>query len=363
MRRFVGALLVGLGAIFAVTAIGLPLYVVPSVKKLPYDMQPCPPAPKAQPSGCLKPSVAEAKQAKFLQIRKVGDDVVIEVNTADLRSTTEVIPSAQKTADEQAAGRLTDDSVVWGVYSTVIRTDTKAVISASSTELALDRVSGAGVRWTGTWISESTDKKDWSIRYSEQIYKFPFGTEKRDYKYYDTDLRSAPSIKFEAVEQVGGIETYHFVQKIPDTAIYESADNIGVLLGKFAPGAKSGKIFYRNTREVWVDPATGAFVKVREQPHKELRPDTGPAVTLLQADFAYTPETTANSVNSAKDNGFLLDLVSLYLPITAGVLAVALIVGGLLLARRRPDSDDESFSDGLAPRRHRLQDDTTVTFR
>ncbi len=224
-------------------------------------------------------------------------------------------------------------------------------------------MSGAGVQWAGQWISESTDTKDTSIRYSEQIYKFPFGTEQRDYKYYDTDLRTALPIKFEAVEQVGGIDTYHFVQNIPDTQLNESADSIGVLLGKFSPDAESGKIFYRNTREVWVDPATGAFIKVREQPHKELRPDTGPAVTLLQADFGYTPETMANSADSAKDNGFLLDLVSLYLPITAGVLAVALIVGGLLLVRRRPDSDDESFSDGLAPRRHRLQDDTTATFR
>jgi hypothetical protein len=328
-------------------------------------MQPCPAADKAQPSGCLKPSVAEAKQARFLQVATVNGELVVEVNTADLRATTEVIPSAQKTADEQAAGRLTDDSVVWTVYSTVIRTDTSAVISASSTELALDRVSGAAVPWAGQWISESTGTKDTSIRYSDQVYKFPFGTEQRDYKYYDTDLRAALPIKFTAVESVDGIDAYHFVQTIPDTRVNASADTIGVLLSVFSPEATSGNIFYRNTREVWVDPATGAFVKVREQPYQELRPDTGPAVTLLRADFAYTQDTQTNSVNSAKDNGFLLGLVGLYLPITAGVLAVASIVGGLLLIRRRPDSyeDDGSFSDGLAPRRHRLQDDTTLTFQ
>src|SRR5262245_17939756 len=101
MRRFVGALLFGLGAIFAVVAVGLPFYVAPAVTKLPYEMVPCPAAPAEQPSGCLKPSVAEANDATFLQIQTVDGKLVIEVNTADLRSTTEVIPKARRTADEQ----------------------------------------------------------------------------------------------------------------------------------------------------------------------------------------------------------------------------------------------------------------------
>lgn len=357
MRRFVGALLVGLGAVFAVVAVGLPLYVAPAVTKLPYDMQACKPASEEQVAGCLKPSVAEAKGARFLQISKVGEDVLIEINTADLRSTTEVLPQLQKTVDEQKAGRLTDSSVVWDVYSTVVRVDTGANISGSSTELALDRVSGAGVEWAGQWISESKDVKDTTIRYSDQIYKFPFGTEKRDYKYYDTDVRQALPITFASVDQVGGIETYHFTQTIPDTALNESEGTISALLSKFSPGATTGKIYYSNTREVWVDPATGAFIKVREQPHKELRPDTGSPVVLLEADFAYNADTIANSANSAKDNGFLLKAVNVYLPAVLGVLAVLLILGGLLLARRRsePTDDGEVGADGLPQPRHSLQ--------
>jgi len=357
MRRFVGALLIGLGAIFAVVAVGLPLYVAPAVTKLPYDMLPCPAAPAEQPSGCLKPTVAEAKQAQFLQIQTVDGKLVVEVNTADLRSTTEVIPQAQKTADEQAAGRLPDSAVVWQVYSSAVRVDTGVVVSGSSTELALDRVSGAAVNWSGQWISEAKDSKDTSIRYSDQLYKFPFGTEKRDYKYYDTDLRAALPMKFVSVEQVGGVETYHFLQQIPDTILNESADNIAVLLDRFAPDATSGKIYYRNTREVWVDPVTGAFIKVREQQFKELRPDAGSPVTLLNGDFVSTPDTIANSAASAKDNGFLLSAVRLYLPLAAGIVAALLLIGGGLLAARRPGPApaNGSFGDDLPEPSHRLR--------
>jgi len=357
MRRFVGALLVGLGAVFAVLAIGLPLYVAPSVTKLPYDMVNCPEATKPQPSGCQKPSVVEAKQATYLQLKADGDNLIAAINTGDLRSTTEVVPQAELTAKEQAAGHLTDNSVIWDVYSSAIRVDNGETISGSSTELALDRVSGAAVDWQGQWISETAKTKDTSIRYSEQVYKFPFNTEQRDYKYFDSDLRMALPIKYSGVEDIGGVQTYHFVQQIPDTDIKESADNIGVLLGKFVPAAKSGKIFYRNTREVWVEPVTGAFLKVREQQFKELRPDVGSPVTLLKADFAYTAESTANAVKSAQDNGFKLSLVKLYLPLGAGALALVCLFSGVLLMRRRDTeaAADPSFEDGLAEARHGLR--------
>lgn len=328
MRRLLGAVLIGLGALLLVAAGGLVLVVAPAVTKLPYDMVPCP--KENPPPGCLKPSVAEARNATFLQI---GAD--IKINTGDLRSTTEVIPQAKTTADEQSHNRLTD-AIVWDVYSTAARIDDGTVITQSSTELALDRASGAAVTdWKGQWISESKDVKDTSIAYKGQVYKFPFGTEKKDYPYWDSDTRTAPAAKFTSVESIEGVETYHFVQTIPPTAVAVADESLAVLISTFAPTATSGQVLYNNVREVWVDPVTGSFIKVREQPHQTFKPNVGATVDLLDADFVYTTDTIKNSAQSAKDNGFKLSLITLYLPIAAAVVGLVLLIGGFLMLRAR----------------------------
>jgi hypothetical protein len=372
-RRFFGTVFLGLGALSIVFAVGLPLYLAPAVTKLPYDLQPCPKPPAAQPSGCLKPSVAEASGAEFLQIKVADGKADINVNSATLRTTLEVLPQAKLTADEQKAKRLDDNSVVWDAYQTVVRTDTSEVISAYSTELALDRVSGAAVKWSGQWLNDA-GAKDTSISYSDQIYKFPFGTQRQAYKIYDTDIRAASAAKYVDSTEIEGLEVYHFTQTIPDTAVDVPADSLSVLLGRFAPQATSGQVFYSNTREVWVEPTTGAFIQVRERPHQELRPNVGNTVTLLNADFKFTTETIKNSAANASANRALLNAVSLYAPIGLGVLGLVLLVVGFLLMRGRrtpeavaagddgsPDSP-RSFDSALPTRRHSLRGEPTETF-
>lgn len=370
MRRILGAVLTGLGMLLLVLAVALPFYVAPAVTKLPYDMVACPKPTEPQPSGCLKPSVVEAPSARFLQIKAVADGVDINVNTANLRATTEVLPQAKITADEQAAGRLGDNAVVWDVYSTVRRIDTNEIISASSTELAIDRVTGAAVDWKNQWLDES-GTKDTTIKYTDQVYKFPFGTEKRDYKIFDTDLRTALPAKFTAVETIEGIEVYHFVQNVPDTQLPVPEDSVKTLLGRFVPEATSGQVFYRNTREVWVEPNTGAYLKVRERPHQELRPNTGATQVLLDADFVYTQDTIVNSAKGAGDNVALLKLVRVYLPIGAAIIGLLLLGGGIaLLSGGRPkgqhegdpgatDGGDGSWGADLPEARHQLRGEQT----
>jgi len=364
MGRFVGAVLAGLGALCLAVAVGLPLYVAPAVTKLPYDLQPCQPG-KDIP-GCLKPSVVEAQQAQYLQIKVDGDKVDINVKTGTLRTTVEVIPQAKLTAQQQKDKKLPGDAVIWDVFQSV-RTDAGELISASSTELALDRVSGAAVNWPGQWINE--DGTNAPIQYSEQVYKFPFNTEKRDYKIYDTDLRAASTAKFTGVETVGGVETYHFVQQIPETPVTVSADSMSALIGRYAPTAKSGSVLYSNTREVWVDPVTGSYIKNREQPHQQFVPDVGTPTVLLDADFVSTPDTIANSAASAKDNASQLRLVKLYGPIGMGILGVVLLIIGLLMGRSRrpapahaaqdPADDAALFGETLPEGREQLREDGT----
>lgn len=360
-RRFAGTVLVGFGVLFLVLAIGLPLYVAPTVTKLPNDLRACPAPDQPQPSGCLKPSVAEASSASFLQIK----DGELAIRRGTLRSTTEVVPRPDLTADWQESGKLGDDAVVWDVYGSTEWVETNESISAYSTELALDRVSAEAVDWDGQWIDDAALGADRvpkrNIEYAGQTYKFPFGTEKKEYKIFDRDLRQALPVQFREVANVAGVEAYRFEQVIDKQELTPPAASLAALLSAFAPKATTAKVQYSNTREVWIEPTTGAYLNVRERQLKVLVPDTGAPTTLLDADFKYTQGTVDNSVDAASNNVSRLKLLTLYGPIVLGLLAVLAIVGGLLLAlrRTRPEFDTTAWDSVLPNPRHRLRDDGT----
>lgn len=346
MRRFAGAVLTGLGGLLLAVAVGLPLFVTPTVAKLPYDQQPCPKPPAVAPAGCLHPSVADAANAQILQINDKGLNII----TGDLRTTTEVIPEIKLTADQQDAGKLDGNAVIWSAYQTVAVKNTGEPVNNSSTQLALDRTTGEAVDWDGQWIEDKVNH----IKYTGLTYKFPFGTEKRDYQIYDTTVRAASTAKFQAVEDVGGLSTYHFIQQIPDTKVTVSPNDMAVLIKQFAPKATSGTVTYRNTREVWVDPVTGAFMKIRERQHQQLKASDGTTQVLLDADFNSTPESIANSVASAKDSGSQLKFISVYVPVGAGLLGLLLVIVGVLLLRQpAPAVQAGGWDENLSESRHR----------
>jgi hypothetical protein len=366
-RRFVGTVLIGFGVLFLVLAVGLRFFVAPAVTKLPYDMQQCPAPEESQPAGCLKPSVAEALGATFLQIESGS----LSIRQGTLRSTTWVRPQPDTTAAWQSTGegnRLGDNAVVWNVSSEARWVDGgDAVISAYSTELALDRVTGAALPWDAQWLDDAnlgTAVPKHNVDYKGQVYKFPFGTEKKDYEIYDTNIQQALPARFVDVASVGNLEAYHFKQEIPrQPAVNVSPASLAALRTTFASTATGVKVMYSNVREVWVDPVTGAYLDVREQQLKELVPDDGTdgPTTLLRADFKYTAETVTNAVKSAENNRFQLSLVHLWGPIGLGIVGLLLIIGGSLLAFRRgrqePVYETGAWDESLPEPRHRLRGD------
>lgn len=335
-HRAIGAVLFGLGALLLVFAAGLAFIVAPAVTKLPYDLE-------------RSVSVAEAPGARFLQIKKVGDNVEIKVHQADLRSTIAVQPNAKATAD--LTGDLDSTAVVWTVGQTVDRTDLNERVSAYAAELAVDRVSGEGVFWNGQWIDE-TGERD-TVLFAGQVYKFPFNTKKKEYRIYDRDLREALPARYKGTERIQGLETYRFEQVIADQEQKVDDQRMAALLGTFAPGATAGKIVYSNTRTVWVEPLTGSYLKVQEVQHKTLVPDSGSETVLLDATFEYTKDTVNASVERARKTRLQLQAIGLYLPIGLAILGLIAVVGGVLLARRGTAS--------VADPRHRADDRAEAT--
>lgn len=310
--RVLGAAALALGVVALIFAGGLAFVVAPTVKQLPYDMK-------------LTESVAEAPNATFLQIT----DGVAKVNAGNLRSTVTVNPDADATAklEKPLAGK----AMVWLVGQEVMNTDTNQLVSAYSTALAVDRKTGAAQTWDKQWLDTGNRE---SVNYSGQIYKFPFGTEKKTYPIFDRDILETRPANFVKTEQIEGLETYQFTQEIRNETQKVPTDRLTALLGQLQGGATSGRIQYDNTRTVWVEPATGQFIKVQELQKKSLVADGRPPVQLLDASFTYTDDTIRKAAATAKDNRQKLSMVSVWGPIGIAVVGLILIGLGVMLARR-----------------------------
>lgn len=328
MKARLGAVLFGIGVLSVVIAVGLAFFVAPAVTKLPYDLKMCK-TPQAE--DCLKPSVAEAKNAKFLQT-KGGTTPFIGIQTGDLVSTTEIDPRADLT---HALPAKLDGNVVWDAYGTVVWSKTGEMILQYSAELALDRVTAAAAAYDKQFLQADGSEGPSAVEFTGQLYKFPFHTEKKTYRYFDRDLRRGLPMQFQGTENIKGLEAYRFQQVIADQELVFSPEKIGGLIGKFAPGATSGKVVYGNTRTLWVEPVTGTFLKAQEQPSKVLVPNVGAPTTLLEATFTYNDATIANSVKTAGDTRDQVLLISRNVPIGLSVLGALLLILGLVLVYSR----------------------------
>ncbi|MEH1169801.1 DUF3068 domain-containing protein [Micromonospora sp. CPCC 205539] len=330
-HRAIGAVLFGGGVLLLALAAGLVFVVKPAMTKLPYDLE-------------ASTSVAEAKGATFLHITNGN----IAIRQGDLKSTVLVTPNREETA--KLSGDLEGDTVVWTVGQTVDRTETKELVNAYGTALALDRVSGAAANWDGQYLDDTGTRE--KVTYAGQVYKFPFNTEKRSYDVFDRDLRKALPAEFKGTEDVDGLEAYRFEQVITDQQLNLATDRVALLVGALTPGATQGKVVYSNTRTLWVDPVTGSYVKVREVQSKSLVPDVGTPVSLLNADFVYNDATVKASVKRANESRGQLTILGVYAPIGVAVLGLLLIVAGLLVSRRTgavPATDARHRADTPVP--------------
>ncbi|TDC81958.1 DUF3068 domain-containing protein [Micromonospora sp. KC606] len=342
MKARLGAVLFGIGVASLALAAGTAYHVAPSVTKLPYDLAFC--NADGKPDGCLKASVAVAENATFMQV--IDGKPTIQNGT--LKATTEVVPQAS-TTEKEMTGDLDGEAVVWQAYGRVVRTDNGSDVSLYSAELALDRETAAARKWDKQFLDTDGEASDNdSVEFQGQTYKFPFHAERKDYEYFDRDLRRALPIRFDGTEQVKGIAANRYVQVIPEAELAVAEGSLTALANSFAPGATTGKVTYSNTRTIWVEPTSGNFVKVREQQKKTFVPDQGAAVTLLDADFAYDDATITNSVTSAGETRDKLQLIGRTLPIALAVLGGLLLIVGLwlIVAGRRSTADARHRADG-----------------
>jgi hypothetical protein len=310
MNRKTGVVF-GLGVFFVVLAAVLQFYAAPQLVKIPLAVD--------------KESVSEAKGATFLFI----DESVPGSPKISIRTGEDLVATRKIVSDVDASS---DDHVVFDQFQRVEDTDAE-LVSAATDRVALDRHSAEAV----ACCKEAVDSKP--TEHEGLSYTFPLGTERKNYRFFDTLVRAPFEMRYQGTEQIDGLGVYKFQQNIFEQTTERDRAVPGSLVGQPGELTVTGDIVYSNVRTVWVEPTTGSIIKGQEEQHRVFRAPGGADTTMLDADFAFTPKTVAANVEEATGKKSEIMLISSILPPIALGLGVLLVIIGLVLVLTRSGTE------------------------
>jgi Porin PorA len=168
---------------------------------------------------------------------------------------------------------------IWDEFSSVYDTTNHQQLEPTSRTLVFDRKTAELINCCGENVNGNA-----LIRQSGIAgYVFPAGTKKQTYDVFDTTLDKPEPFVYSGTDVIDGIRAYRFTENI-------SAAKVG-----FSPLSSAEPELYSMHRSYWVDPETGALLKVNENEDLYLaNAATGSGVThLFDADLRTTPATVA----------------------------------------------------------------------
>lgn len=331
MRRIIGLLLIAVGAFALALGLLMPLYAYPNLARL-------------DRGGAVMKSIAEGSGMTVFDTRAVTDpklpverrnvEVIANRTVKGLTSATEAKPRG--------------DVAVWEVGLVIMARDNpnpEEPISVVEDRICVDRRTSVAVHpCSSEYVKDegrSPEYRTFTGKHEGQIYKFPFNTERRNYRYFDTIIREAPVAKYVKDEQIQGMTVYRFEQVIPRRKI-EDREVPGRLLGLPDQPVVMAERYYETKRTMWVEPETGIILKGSEEVRQSLEdPTTGNSLTLLAGTLEINKATVDDNVERAKDGAAKLRMLRVTAPWVLGTAGAVLIIVGILVTflgrRREPD--------------------------
>jgi hypothetical protein len=306
-RRWLGLLLLGVGAFLLVAGIMATAWVPGVVKKTPLDVN--------------------------QQTHLDGTVAKIDLETGELVENPVKILDVTQT-DSNASD---DDVVVWGEKTCVVIDtdnppdcvdgDDPRLVDASTDVFATDRVTAEAVNDFSGLPADATPHEG-------LINKWPFDAQKKTYTYWEGMLNEGVPAVYDRTEDVAGIETYVYkvtttdakVEIVPDSGIQGTYDDV---------------------KEIYVEPKTGAIQQQTESQQRYLEDGT----QVLDLNIKFTDEQIQQFKDDAKANMRLLSLLTVWLPIvgyTGGTLCVIAGLAILILGRRRDESSVDVEKQAVA---------------
>ncbi|UGT59076.1 DUF3068 domain-containing protein [Nocardia asteroides] len=331
-RRTVACLLVGLGALLIVAALLIPTYTVGKVAKTPLD---------------LEITTIAASQEGEESLVLDSKSLTAPEGSAKVDSNVPLISQRFLTVEDPSNA----DEMTVQAGQTLRRIDKQGdtgLLTATVDRVTIDRTTGEPVSTEPNGSIAVTTTKDGEsiadpVQHVGLQYRFPIGTEKKTYPYFDLNARKTSDMNFIEETEINNTKVYHFQQVVAPTNLNEvvAAPTNRLTLPAAKWGVEGGDTpvtmfrWYSNTRDVWVEPQTGTVVKGGEALNIFYgRTGDKPEVTALKSHVVFDENTVESQLAVAKDNIDRLSLYGRILPIVFGVLGVLALIIGVLLGLR-----------------------------
>ncbi|MEU4840057.1 DUF3068 domain-containing protein [Nocardia testacea] len=328
-RRTVACVLVGLGALLIVAALMIPTYTVSKMAKTPLDLE-------------ITTVAVNQKDQESLVLD--SSSLTAEGRSAEVNKNVPLVSQRFLTVEDPSDA----DEMTIQAGNTLRRIDKSGdtgVLTAYVDRVTIDRKTGEPVATDPNGsIAITTNAKGESladpVQHTGLQYRFPIGTEKKTYPYFDVLARTTTDMVFQEETEINGTKVYHFRQNVPVTKLADvsKAPTNKLELPAAKWGVEGGEEpvtmyrFYGNTRDVWVEPETGTIVKGGEQLNIFYsRTADKVEVPALKANMVFDTDTVESQLAVAKDNIDKLSLFGRVLPIVFGIVGVLALIAGLVL--------------------------------
>ncbi|MFF2306991.1 DUF3068 domain-containing protein [Streptomyces sp. NPDC058128] len=324
MRRRASLVLLALAVFCAAMAPTLRWYAFPRLAKIP---------PNQYQETVLEAQPATLLNYSTLKAEKVDKITIIQTLKGNVEESRRI---------ERDAGR---DVVVWDALAYITGPDGK-MVSKVPERYIFDAHTQDPVNATG----ESVDGDP--VRREGIEFKWPFLTEKRDYRYFDAQTRTSSPIHYKGTRTFRGMEVYYFEQTIPWTKV-PMPKSMPV---KIPPEviAESGLTrWYTTKRMFWIEPVTGAPVNGEEIHKEELRNAKAlmgvDTLTVFEGHVKMREDYIRSVGDMVASNRLTVLLLVSYAPWTLTFLALLLLALALWLEARSRRPAPEPATAPLTP--------------
>jgi hypothetical protein len=318
MRKIVGLVLLGLGVALIALAIAMPTYVYPRIAKAPAD-----------PDQFI---VAEGKGLTVLLAQSVSDGGIRVLTNQNVTVTRRVRGEIRNDATRAENG----NEFYRLAFRTEVANQKNGLLTAYVEGGSFDGDTGLSNNCCGDYLStDPTDLVGEPIRHEGIQFKFPFETQKKNYPFWDVNVKKAITAKYEGTETLDGLKTYRFVQPINDVVISQE-EVPGSLLTLDQPSVTADRV-YSTKRTLWVEPHTGAIIKGSETVNQRLV-FNGKQAPVIQGTITYNDATVKANVDEYASSATGLWIMKKAGPIVGWILGLIFVLAGLVLVFRRDRS-------------------------
>lgn len=230
------------------------------------------------------------------------------------------------------------------------RTGNDAIVNASVDRLTVDRTSGIAVSDPPGSIQTEMDRPAETVVHEGFQFKFPFDTQKRSYPYFDTTMRASYDADFVAESELEGVPVYQFRQEVEPVAIGSKFTLPASNWGMAGDAPVTMTRFYGITRELSVEPVSGAIVQVQQHYRQYFATSVAAPESITIVDVApkLDAQTQHEQIEQAIKYKNLIQWGTVYGPTIAASAGLLLLIGGIYLGwtAKRPKTQGETAEGG-----------------